>query len=153
MAATKEAGRYGGRLVEVNVGQSKNGTPQIELVFEVVQQFINESWVKIQPFKRFCNLYLSENSAEYSFEKLQKLEFKGRPSTARLEDFGEQVKKSIALDCYHEPKPESAGGGMSEVWQPSCWGGEAKSSVKNKLEDAKAAKADAMWENFLAKME
>lgn len=146
--AMMNPGKYSGRLIGVKAGASANDNPQMSFIFEIFYVQQGDDWIELeQPIRRTTTIYFSEKSMDFSFDKLKAMEFRGRPSSPKIEDFAESLRTSLILVCDHEKKQK--GDGMAEKWTPEIWfsnlGGEPARDLSHQEADA----MDARWKNFM----
>lgn len=155
MSNLMNPGHYFGTLVNVAAGATKKNVPQIVFTWEISHEAGDGEWIETKPFKRFSCIYFSEGAIQFSFDKLNQLDFNGSPSDPKISDFGAlwdaaaDSAKGIELVCEHEQKQNSDG--FSEKWTPLLWLENANPGVTNEnLKRDDAARMDSMWKNYAA---
>jgi len=89
-------GTYSGVCKDMGMDTSDNGSPYLDVVFEITHVAQNDKWVGIEPQDRHLRLFLTEKAWPYSERKLDALEFNGDFMNPKITD------KGIVLECKHE---------------------------------------------------
>ena len=139
-----EPGRYGAEVVNQALGKAKTGTPQFVLKCKILYALVNGEQVGLrQQYERSIFMYLSENAAKYTIEKLQEIGFDG--SSFRQLDLSHANPcdfrtKQIMLDCKHE---EDQNGVARERWD-LAWTGSGEIEI-TPLDAAEIRKLDSLF--------
>ena len=127
-----QPGDYYAKLVGGTCSDTKSGSSQVVVEFEVTAVEMSGEWKDCEPFKRSMYLSLSDKAWKYTEKKLLALGFNG--------DFGAGMdfeKKEFEVCCKHEEYQ----GETQERWDLDSWGGGAK----ERSPDSTIEKFGARW--------
>lgn len=107
-------GKYWGPVTKLAFGQSKNGSPQVEVSIQLTH---NEQLEKLaQPIERTSFWSLVGAAEDYSMKKLDAIEFNG--DFHNSPDYGQQAKEGVWWVCEHD----EYNGKTRERWDLLEWG-------------------------------
>lgn len=145
MSAFYEEGRYRAEIINQALGKNKNtGTPQFVLKVQILAAADGDGErVVRQQYERTIYLYLSENAAPYTIEKLKGMGF-DKASFCQLDLEHPQAHDfrglHVELMCRHE---KDNTGESREKWDVAFIGSGAIDNTP--LDAAEARKLDAMF--------
>lgn len=128
-----KVGTYAASIVSGVLGTSKAGKPQVVVTIEVTHIANGENWAEIAPFQRRLFWSFSENAAEYTYKKLERVGFQGNFDTMTFSEHG------VVVECRHETYENKVG----DKWElEGSGGGEIQPADQKTIMDL-----NARWKN------